>query len=247
MGLSGLKSFETPLAGASLGGPLVSRGLWVFDHERIRGHHQEQPALHLHRGTDHNTRAHSHTDCSRVTFCRDMHKGHARSCIAFLFSIFCVLTIVVLLWCCYGIEANILNRAFSPLGVHHFHSILTRAFVRLLNACMGFRCAVSSPLLEHLLGKALYSGCPPVKPHSCSLPNICNLWVVMYIFCRPQNQFFISCADGRSVHNGIGDAIVERILQAHKCVWNFLFSFFFCGCALCKICWWQAVFLCASI
>ena len=184
MGLSGLKSFETPLAGASLGGPLVSRGLWVFDHERIRGHHQEQPALHLHRGTDHNTRAHSHTDCSRVTFCRDMHKGHARSCIAFLFSIFCVLTIVVLLWCCYGIEANILNRAFSPLGVHHFHSILTRAFVRLLNACMGFRCAVSSPLLEHLLGKALYSGCRLVKPHSCSLPNIrmqpigCNVYLL---------------------------------------------------------------------
>ncbi|XP_063059494.1 phospholipase D2 [Engraulis encrasicolus] len=31
-----------------------------------------------------------------------------------------------------------------------------------------------------------------------------------------ENQFFISCADGRSVHNGIGDAIVERILRAHK-------------------------------
>ncbi|KAG7484857.1 hypothetical protein MATL_G00053770 [Megalops atlanticus] len=31
-----------------------------------------------------------------------------------------------------------------------------------------------------------------------------------------ENQFFISCADGRSVHNGIGDAIVQRILQAHS-------------------------------
>lgn len=32
----------------------------------------------------------------------------------------------------------------------------------------------------------------------------------------PQNQFFISCADGKTVHNGIGDAIVERILRAHR-------------------------------
>lgn len=32
----------------------------------------------------------------------------------------------------------------------------------------------------------------------------------------PQNQFFISCADGKTVHNGIGDAIVSRILRAHR-------------------------------
>lgn len=31
-----------------------------------------------------------------------------------------------------------------------------------------------------------------------------------------ENQFFISCADGRSVQNGIGDAIVKRILRAHS-------------------------------
>uniref|UniRef100_A0A7N6ANZ8 Phospholipase n=1 Tax=Anabas testudineus TaxID=64144 RepID=A0A7N6ANZ8_ANATE len=31
-----------------------------------------------------------------------------------------------------------------------------------------------------------------------------------------ENQFFISCADGKSVHNGIGDAIVKRILRAHR-------------------------------
>ncbi|KAM6983882.1 phospholipase D2 [Tautogolabrus adspersus] len=31
-----------------------------------------------------------------------------------------------------------------------------------------------------------------------------------------ENQFFISCADGKTVHNGIGDAIVERILRAHR-------------------------------
>ncbi|KAJ7996025.1 hypothetical protein DPEC_G00232800 [Dallia pectoralis] len=31
-----------------------------------------------------------------------------------------------------------------------------------------------------------------------------------------ENQFFISCADGKNVHNGIGDAIVERILRAHR-------------------------------
>ncbi|XP_034034526.1 phospholipase D2 isoform X2 [Thalassophryne amazonica] len=31
-----------------------------------------------------------------------------------------------------------------------------------------------------------------------------------------ENQFFISCADGKTIHNGIGDAIVERILRAHR-------------------------------
>ncbi|KAJ8254753.1 hypothetical protein GJAV_G00196990 [Gymnothorax javanicus] len=31
-----------------------------------------------------------------------------------------------------------------------------------------------------------------------------------------ENQFFISCADGKNVHNGIGDAIVNRILRAHS-------------------------------
>uniref|UniRef100_A0A8C7IUR5 Phospholipase n=1 Tax=Oncorhynchus kisutch TaxID=8019 RepID=A0A8C7IUR5_ONCKI len=31
-----------------------------------------------------------------------------------------------------------------------------------------------------------------------------------------ENQFFISCADGKNVHNGIGDAIVKRILRAHR-------------------------------
>ncbi|KAG2468059.1 PLD2 Phospholipase, partial [Polypterus senegalus] len=31
-----------------------------------------------------------------------------------------------------------------------------------------------------------------------------------------ENQFFISCADGKNVYNGIGDAIVKRILQAHS-------------------------------
>lgn len=31
-----------------------------------------------------------------------------------------------------------------------------------------------------------------------------------------ENQFFISCSDGRTVYNGIGDAIVNRILRAHR-------------------------------
>ncbi|XP_074467249.1 phospholipase D2 [Sebastes fasciatus] len=31
-----------------------------------------------------------------------------------------------------------------------------------------------------------------------------------------ENQFFISCADGKTIHNGIGDAIVNRILRAHR-------------------------------
>uniref|UniRef100_A0A8C0J8U5 phospholipase D n=1 Tax=Chelonoidis abingdonii TaxID=106734 RepID=A0A8C0J8U5_CHEAB len=32
----------------------------------------------------------------------------------------------------------------------------------------------------------------------------------------PQNQFFISCADGRAVLNTVGDAIIGRILRAHR-------------------------------
>uniref|UniRef100_A0AAQ5ZH31 Phospholipase n=1 Tax=Amphiprion ocellaris TaxID=80972 RepID=A0AAQ5ZH31_AMPOC len=35
-------------------------------------------------------------------------------------------------------------------------------------------------------------------------------------FIYIENQFFISCADGKTVHNGIGDAIVNRILRAHR-------------------------------
>lgn len=31
-----------------------------------------------------------------------------------------------------------------------------------------------------------------------------------------ENQFFISCADGKTVYNGIADAIVKRILRAHR-------------------------------
>ncbi|KAJ4939506.1 hypothetical protein JOQ06_028954 [Pogonophryne albipinna] len=31
-----------------------------------------------------------------------------------------------------------------------------------------------------------------------------------------ENQFFISCADNKTVYNKIGDAIIERILRAHK-------------------------------
>lgn len=34
--------------------------------------------------------------------------------------------------------------------------------------------------------------------------------------CVWQNQFFISCSD-KSIHNGIGDALTERILQAYRC------------------------------
>uniref|UniRef100_A0A8B9JBT8 phospholipase D n=1 Tax=Astyanax mexicanus TaxID=7994 RepID=A0A8B9JBT8_ASTMX len=49
---------------------------------------------------------------------------------------------------------------------------------------------------------------------SVFLSHIINSW--MFLLCRPQNQFFISCADERSVHNTIGDAIVKRILRAHS-------------------------------
>ncbi|XP_061661657.1 phospholipase D1-like [Syngnathoides biaculeatus] len=35
-------------------------------------------------------------------------------------------------------------------------------------------------------------------------------------FIYIENQFFISCADNRHVFNGIGDAIAERIIKAHR-------------------------------
>ncbi|XP_029029623.3 phospholipase D1 [Betta splendens] len=50
--------------------------------------------------------------------------------------------------------------------------------------------------------------------------SICQAYVDVieksehYIYI--ENQFFISCADGRTVYNGIGDAIVARILRAHR-------------------------------
>lgn len=36
-----------------------------------------------------------------------------------------------------------------------------------------------------------------------------------------QNQFFISCADRRNVHNTVGDAIISRVLRAHRSVQRF--------------------------
>lgn len=38
----------------------------------------------------------------------------------------------------------------------------------------------------------------------------------MSLWSLPQNQFFISCSDGRTVLNKVGDEIVDRILKAHK-------------------------------
>lgn len=36
------------------------------------------------------------------------------------------------------------------------------------------------------------------------------------LWSLPQNQFFISCSDGRTVLNKVGDEIVDRILKAHR-------------------------------
>ncbi|KAG5852016.1 hypothetical protein ANANG_G00057960 [Anguilla anguilla] len=48
--------------------------------------------------------------------------------------------------------------------------------------------------------------------HNAYIHTIENSEHYIYI----ENQFFISCADGKNVHNGIGDAIVNRILRAHS-------------------------------
>lgn len=71
-----------------------------------------------------------------------------------------------------------------------------------------------------------------------SLPATCLFWpstsyrAAICLLSAPQNQFFISCADGKTVHNGIGDAIVKRILRAHRSgssalarlMWRFIHS-----------------------
>ncbi|KAK5857689.1 hypothetical protein PBY51_010916 [Eleginops maclovinus] len=48
--------------------------------------------------------------------------------------------------------------------------------------------------------------------HSAYIQVIAKSKHYIYI----ENQFFISCADNRTVYNKIGDAIIERILRAHK-------------------------------
>ncbi|KAG7464598.1 hypothetical protein MATL_G00167260 [Megalops atlanticus] len=48
--------------------------------------------------------------------------------------------------------------------------------------------------------------------HNAYIHTIENSEHYIYI----ENQFFISCADGKTVHNKIGDAIVNRILRAHS-------------------------------
>ncbi|XP_035530039.1 phospholipase D1a [Morone saxatilis] len=56
-----------------------------------------------------------------------------------------------------------------------------------------------------------------IKYHEESIHNAYIQVIVKsehYIYI--ENQFFISCADGRMVYNKIGDAIIERIIRAHK-------------------------------
>uniref|UniRef100_A0A8D3CBY6 Phospholipase n=1 Tax=Scophthalmus maximus TaxID=52904 RepID=A0A8D3CBY6_SCOMX len=48
--------------------------------------------------------------------------------------------------------------------------------------------------------------------HSAYIQVIAKSKHYIYI----ENQFFISCADNRMVYNKIGDAIIERIIRAHK-------------------------------
>ncbi|KAM7376149.1 hypothetical protein PAMP_005894 [Pampus punctatissimus] len=56
-----------------------------------------------------------------------------------------------------------------------------------------------------------------IKYHEESIHNAYIQVIVKskhYIYI--ENQFFISCADNRTVYNKIGDAIIERIIRAHK-------------------------------
>lgn len=60
----------------------------------------------------------------------------------------------------------------------------------------------------------------PARPFPCQLPACVRPHLIPshhLPFLCPQNQFFISCADdGKTIYNGIGDAIVNRILRAHR-------------------------------
>uniref|UniRef100_A0A8C5FAI2 Phospholipase n=1 Tax=Gadus morhua TaxID=8049 RepID=A0A8C5FAI2_GADMO len=56
-----------------------------------------------------------------------------------------------------------------------------------------------------------------IKYHEESIHNAYVQVIIKskhYIYI--ENQFFISCADNRMVYNKIGDAIIERIIRAHK-------------------------------
>lgn len=50
-----------------------------------------------------------------------------------------------------------------------------------------------------------YTGCPILAFQWAN--------VLPFLF---QNQFFISCADNKVVHNKIGDAIAKRIIKAYR-------------------------------
>ncbi|XP_064194806.1 phospholipase D1a isoform X1 [Anguilla rostrata] len=56
-----------------------------------------------------------------------------------------------------------------------------------------------------------------IKYHEESIHNAyIQVIVKSKHFIYIENQFFISCADNKQVYNKIGDAIIERIIRAHK-------------------------------
>lgn len=67
-------------------------------------------------------------------------------------------------------------------------------------------------------------------------PARTSCWATICFVLCPQNQFFISCADEKTVYNEIGDAIVNRILRAHRSatsLYSYLYSFDFCHKNVC--------------
>lgn len=66
--------------------------------------------------------------------------------------------------------------------------------------------------------KALFAASLPGRPTCIPASQSHMLSRHLLPLICPQNQFFISCADGKTVYNGIGDAIVSRILRAHRSV-----------------------------
>lgn len=58
----------------------------------------------------------------------------------------------------------------------------------------------------------------PSCPDTChlSFPARTSRWATICFVLCPQNQFFISCAEEKTIYNEIGDAIVNRILRAHR-------------------------------
>lgn len=83
----------------------------------------------------------------------------------------------------------------------------------LLSVCSYYPQLIESMLMYWLLTTETVSFLSTQSNSGC--PKAAFHWsnVMHFLF---QNQFFISCADNKVVHNKIGDAIAKRIIKAYR-------------------------------